>query len=465
MSKYKGKKVAIVGFGLSGVSVAKYMVKQGAKVLVTDMKQKSELAESVNACADLKIEFELGRHNPKTLATSELIVLSPGVPMHSKSLEEAIAARVPFTNEIELAASAIKEPIIGVTGTNGKTTTTTLIGEMFKADGKNPFVGGNIGKPLLDYVSDGQRSDVVVAELSSFQLELTQRLVPAVAVFTNLEPDHLDRYPDLETYARAKRRLLDACDKNSFVVLNYDSPNVAAMAAECPGKILWFTKRDPMTIGGEFAERFVGCYLRPDPQNANASQLVCRVAAKEEIYDLSKLRLFGDHNKENLMAAICAVRVMGVSPRAVQEVINSFGGVPHRLEFVRRKDGVFFFNDSKGTNVMSVQRSLSAFRISPVILIAGGKDKNQDFAPLGPLVREKCKLLILLGEGKERMNRSLGDYAETYLVGTFEEAVLLAYQKSRSGDIILLSPGCASYDMFRNYEERGDYFKKLVNQL
>jgi UDP-N-acetylmuramoylalanine--D-glutamate ligase len=197
MSKYKGKKVSIVGFGISGVSVAKYMAKQGAKVLVTDTKQKSELAESINACADLKIEYELGRHNPKVLATSELVVLSPGIPMNSKALEEAIAARVPLTNEIELAASAIKEPIIGVTGTNGKTTTTTLIGEMFKADGKNPYVGGNIGKPLLDYVSEGQKADVVVAELSSFQLELTQRLVPAVAVFTNLEADHLDRYPDL----------------------------------------------------------------------------------------------------------------------------------------------------------------------------------------------------------------------------------------------------------------------------
>jgi len=460
MSKYKGKKVSIVGFGISGVSVAKYMAKQGAKVLVTDTKQKSELAESINACADLKIEYELGRHNPKVLATSELVVLSPGIPMNSKALEEAIAARVPLTNEIELAASAIKEPIIGVTGTNGKTTTTTLIGEMFKADGKNPYVGGNIGKPLLDYVSEGQKADVVVAELSSFQLELTQRLVPAVAVFTNLEADHLDRYPDLETYARAKRRLLDACDKNSFVVLNYDSPNVAKMAAECPGKILWFTKQDPLAIGGDFSERFVGCYLRAD-----ARQIVCRVTAKEELYDLTQLRLFGDHNKENLMAAICAARVMGVSPRAIQEVINSFKGVPHRLEFVRRKDGVYFFNDSKGTNVMSVQRSLSAFQVSPIILIAGGKDKNQDFGPLGPLVRQKCKLLILLGEGKEKMNRFLGDYAETYLVGTFEEAVLLAYQKSRSGDIILLSPGCASFDMFRNYEERGDYFKKLVTQL
>jgi UDP-N-acetylmuramoylalanine--D-glutamate ligase len=291
-------------------------------------------------------------------------------------------------------------------------------------------------------------------------LELTQKLIPAVALFTNLEEDHLDRYPDMAAYTNAKKSLLRACDKNSFVVLNYDNPNVARFATENQGKLMWFTKRNPMEIGGEFAEQFRGVYY-----NAAAKQIVAKVVGKEEIYDVSQLRLFGDHNKENLMAAICAARAMGVNPKAIQTVISTFRGVPHRLEFVRKKDGVFFFNDSKGTNVMSVQKSLAAFNRNPIILIAGGKDKNMDFAPLQELVRTRCKILILLGEAKEKINRAIGDNAETYLVGTFEEAVLLAYQKSRSGDIILLSPGCASYDMFRNYEERGDYFKKLVNQL
>ncbi|MGZ3709422.1 MAG: Mur ligase family protein, partial [Bdellovibrionota bacterium] len=194
-------------------------------------------------------------------------------------------------------------------------------------------------------------------------------------------------------------------------------------------------------------------------------QIIAKINGKEETYDLTQFRLFGEHNKENLMAAICAARAMGVSPKAIQTVINTFKGVAHRLEFVRKKDGVFFFNDSKGTNVMSVQRSLSSFTSNPIILIAGGKDKGMEFGPLVDLVKKKCKILILLGEAKEKINRAIGDFAETYLVGTFEEAVLLAYQKSRSGDIILLSPGCSSYDMFRNYEERGDYFKKLVAQL
>jgi UDP-N-acetylmuramoylalanine--D-glutamate ligase len=458
--QYKGKKVLIVGFGKSGVSAAKYLAGAGAKVMVTDSKQKSELLESVEACGDLKIEYELGKHNPKTFTSSELIVLSPGVPMTLKPLEEARAAGIPITNEVDLAFEAITEPVIGITGTNGKTTTTMLIGEMCRAGGKKTFVGGNVGKPLLDYVLEGEKADVVVAELSSFQLELTQKLRPAVAVFTNLEPDHLDRYPDMAAYANAKKRLLTACSEESRVVINRDSANLAAFEPDAKGKFLWFTKRDPMRVDPGFAENFSGSYYK-----SAAKQIACRVDGKEEVYDTSRFKLYGEHNRENLMAAILAARSVGVASAAIQQVILDFKGVPHRLEFVRRKDGVYFFNDSKGTNVMSVQKSLSAFTSNPIILIAGGKDKNQEFSPLSELVRQKCKILILLGESKERMNRALGDFAETYLVGTFEEAVLLAFQKSRSGDIILLSPGCSSFDMFRNYEERGDYFKKLVNQL
>ncbi len=460
MSKFKGKKVLVVGFGVSGVAVARYMAKQGAKVTVTDLKQRADLNDAVNACADLKIEYELGKHNSKTFTTSELIVVSPGVPTNIKPLDEAREANVPITNEVDLAAQALKEPLICVTGTNGKTTTTTLIGEMFKADGRKPYVGGNIGKPLIDKATDEVEGDVVVAEASSFQLELIEKLVPAVAVFTNLEEDHLDRYGMMDNYINAKKRLLKCCDRNSFVVLNRDCPIVSRFADETGGKVIWFTKQDPMTQGGDFAERFVGCYYK-----AATRQVIGKFTGKEEVYDISQLRLFGDHNRENLMAAICAARSVGVSPKAIQDVISTFKGVPHRLEFIRKKDGVYFFNDSKGTNVQSVSRALSAFSNNPIVLIMGGKDKGMEFSPLVPLVQKRCKMLILLGEAKEKINRSLGDFADTFLVGTFEEAVLLAFQKSRSGDIILLSPGCASYDMFRNFEERGEYFKKLVAQL
>jgi UDP-N-acetylmuramoylalanine--D-glutamate ligase len=460
MSKYKGKKILVVGFGVSGVSVAKYMAKQGAKVTVTDTKQKSELTDSVNACADLKIEYELGKHNDVSFGTSELVVMSPGVPLNIKPLEATRLANIPITNEIDLAAAALKEPLIAVSGTNGKTTTTTLIGEMFKADNRTAFVGGNIGKPLLDYFTEGLRAEVVVAELSSFQLELTQKVVPAVAVVTNVEPDHLDRYPSYEAYIATKKRLVQACDKNTYVVLNYDNPVTQAFGHECSGRLMWITKKNPISIGGEFAENFNGCYYV-----AAEKKIYAKIFGKEEVYDVSKIRVYGEHNKENFMAAICAARAMGVNPQAIQKTIDEFRGIEHRLEFVRKKDGVFFFNDSKATNPQSQLKAIAAFPANPIILIAGGKDKNFDFTPLAEVVRNRCKLLILMGEAKEKMNRAIGDYAETYLVGTFEEAVLLAFQKSRNGDIILLSPGCSSFDMFRNYEERGDYFKKLVHQL
>lgn len=460
MSKYRNKNVLIVGFGTSGVAVAKYMAKQGAKLVVSDLKQKTELTDSLKACADIKIEYDLGRHTNKFFHTADLIVVSPGVPRSIKPLEEAREMGVAITTEVELAASSLKEPLIAVTGTNGKTTIATMLGEIFKAEGKSVFVGGNIGTPLLDYVTYNHKAEIVVAELSSFQLEMIERMVPAVAVFSNIDQDHLDRYADMDSYIEAKKKLLKVCDRNSYVVLNYDDPVVSKFAQETPGKIFWFTKQNPMQVSGEFAERFQGCYHLP-----GTSVLHAHIQGKKETYDLSKMKILGDHNRENFMAAICAARALGVSSKAIQTVIDNFKGVEHRIEFVRKKDGVYFFNDSKATNVMSVYRSLSAFRKSPIILVAGGKDKEMDFSPLIDLVHKRVKILILLGEAKEKMNRALGDFAETYLVGTFEEAVLLAFQKSRAGDVILLSPGCASYDMFRDYRERGEYFKKLVNQL
>ncbi|MGK5089040.1 UDP-N-acetylmuramoyl-L-alanine--D-glutamate ligase [Bdellovibrionota bacterium FG-2] len=460
MSKFRGKKVLIVGFGKSGVATAKYMSKQGAKVTVTDMKQKSELSESIQACADLKIEYELGKHNSKTFQAAELIVVSPGIPLNTKPLDEAREKNIPITGELELAINALKEPLITITGTNGKTTTTMLIGEMFKADNKAVYVGGNIGQPLLDYVTEGMKCDAVIAEVSSFQIDLLEKCTPATAVFTNLEEDHLDRYSDMSSYVASKKKFLNFCDKNSYVVLNHDDPNIKDFSGDNQGKLIWFTKKNPIQVSGAFAEGFNGAYY-----NSSARQIVAKILGREETYDLTQYRLLGDHNKENLLGAICAARAMGINPKAIQTVINTFKGVPHRLEFIRKKDGVYFFNDSKGTNVMSVKRSLASFMNNPIILIAGGRDKNGDFTVLGDLVKKRCKTIILLGEAKEKINRAVGDLAETYLVGTFEEAVLLAYQKSRSGDIILLSPGCASYDMFRNFEERGDYFRKLVTQL
>lgn len=460
MSKFKGKKVLVVGFGSTGVAVARYMAKQGAKVMVTDLKQRTDLNESLKATADLKLEYELGGHQSATFLSAELIVVSPAVPASIKPLEEARAANVPIVSELELSASLIKEPIIAVSGTTGKSTVAGMLSEMVKADLKTAYVGGSSGHPLIHYVTEGLKNDYVIAEVSPFQLELAEKMVPSVAVFTNIESVMHERFQSFDHYIETLKRLLKLCERNSFVTLNHDNSYLRRFAEESSSKLSWFTKEDPMAVGGDFAENFVGAYFIP-----GSTEVIAKINGREERYDVSKMRVLGEHNKENVMAAVCAARSVGISQKAVQAGINEFRGIEHRLEFIRKKNGVFFFNDSRSLDLSGVSRALMSFKKSPIILIAGGKDNNTEFGGLSEMVRSKCKMLILLGEAKERMNRAIGDFAETYLVGTFEEAILLAYQKSRSGDIILLSPGCPSHDMFRTFEERGEYFKKLVGQL
>ncbi len=459
--KIKGKKFLVVGLGKTGVSATRFILAQGGKVTITDSRTRMELAESIKLLGDLKVEMDLGKHNPKLFTQNDVIVLSPGVPGNIEGLSEARAAGIPIVNDIEIATHFIKAPIIAVTGTNGKTTTTTLIGEMLRNEGKKVFVGGNIGVSALDMLINGETPDAVVLEVSSFQLESMENFKPSIVVLTNLEPDHLDRYPTgVESYYAAKQRILKNADKSTTLILNLDNERSLQWAEQFPGKVLHFTKRDPMTISPQLAEKFKGAYLR-------RPKVVLKGFEKgngEEIIEMILCKLPGDHNRENVMAAALAARAFGATKTSIQKTIDFFKGVPHRLEFLRKKDNVAFYNDSKATNVASVLRSLSSFN-APVILIMGGRDKDQDFTPLMELVKKRVKNLILVGEAKEKINRILGDFSETFLVGTFEEAVLIGFQKSRNGDIVLLAPGCASYDMFRNYEERGDYFKKMVSQL
>ena len=457
MFKFKGKRVLVVGLGKSGQSAARFLHNEGAKVTVTDSKSKAELGDALKNLADLKLEFDLGKHNDKFFKETDYVVLSPGVPASLPEVAAARAAGIPVINDIEIAFHYMKAPIIAITGTNGKTTTTSLISEMLKNDGKNVFTGGNIGTPVLDLVLGNLTPDAIVLELSSFQLETIKDFKPTVAVFTNLEPDHLDRYPQgVESYYVAKRRLLNNADASTILVTNQENDPAARLAETFVGKTYFFTKRNPILVNPATAENFRGAYLsRP--------KMIVKMDT-EETFELMPLKLQGDHNRENLMAAAIAARAVGCSRVGIQKTIETFKGVEHRLEFIRRKDGVSIYNDSKATNVASVMRSLASFN-APIILIAGGRDKDQEFSPLVEVVKKRVKNLILIGEAKEKINRVIGDFSETFLVGTFEEAVLLSYQKSRSGDVILLSPACASYDMFKSYEERGDYFKKLVGQL
>jgi UDP-N-acetylmuramoylalanine--D-glutamate ligase len=452
----KGMKALVIGLGRSGVSATKLLVKKGFKVTVTDELNKSDLKDSLDQLEGYKFKSELGKHVLKTFCDQDFIVISPGVRSDIKPLQQAEKSKVPILSEVEVASQFISEPIIAVTGTNGKTTTSHIISQMIEMGGKRAFLGGNVGVPLSEYPISKEKADIVVAEVSSFQLERSYTFAPHVAVFLNIAPDHLDRHGSFENYIHAKMKLKQNIGPEDYIIHNLRDHKLNQMLASTNCKKLVFTS-DNIANGQTSLDTFQGAYLeRGNLMHLKSSRW------KEHSFNLENAYLKGLHNRENMMAAALASKAVGISNEAIQKVMSQFKPLAHRMEFVAKKNQVYFFNDSKGTNVHSLMRSLESFN-EPVILIAGGKDKGEDFAPLSNSIRNRVKNLILVGEAKEKINRSIGDFTETFIVGTFEEAVYLAYQKSRSGDVVLLSPGCASQDMFKNYEERGNYFKKIVN--
>jgi UDP-N-acetylmuramoylalanine--D-glutamate ligase len=452
-------KALVVGLGRSGIAATKLLCKKGIKVTVTDELNKSDLKDALESLKGFDFELELGKHVLKTFTDNDFIVVSPGVRLDIKPLQQAEKSKIPIISELELASQFISEPIIAVTGTNGKTTTSTMIAEMIQAGGKTVFLGGNIGVPLSEYVLRREKCDWVVAEVSSFQLDTTFSFKPHIAVFLNIAPDHLDRYSAFDDYVKSKMKLKNNMTEDDHLVLNLRDHKLVSTLSNGKPKCLFFTSDSVEKIPAHLVERFHGAYLQPPATiQLKASRW------KDHSFPVAATLLRGVHNKENMMAALLAAKLAGVSNEAIQKVFLSFKPLPHRMEFVARKNQVTFYNDSKGTNVHSLLRSLESFD-EPVILIAGGRDKGEDYATLGPIIRHHVKNLILVGEAKEKINRAIGDFSETFLVGTFEEAVYLAYQKSRSGDVILLSPGCASQDMFKNYEERGNYYKRIVSSF
>lgn len=453
----KRLRALVVGLGRSGVAATKLLCKKGYKVTVTDELNKTDLKDALEALEPYEFKAELGKHVLKTFSEQDLIVVSPGVRLDIKPLQHAEKAGVPIISEIELASQYISEPIIAVTGTNGKSTTVSLIAEMIRAAGKTVFLGGNIGTPLSEYPLKREKADWVVVEVSSFQLDTSRQFKPHVAVILNVAPDHLDRYPSFDDYAAAKVKLQANLTEEDYLVTNLRDAKLNALLAPTKAKVLHFTSEPPAKWSAGLAEKFQGAYL-PAP----ATLQLKAARWKDHAFPVSESLLRGIHNRENMLAALLAAKLAGASNEAIQKTLLGFKPLPHRMEYVGRKNSVYFYNDSKGTNVHSLMRSLESFN-EPVILIAGGRDKGEDYGPLAPSIRRHVKNLILVGEAKEKLNRAIGDFSETFLVGTFEEAVYLAYQKSRSGDVILLSPGCASQDMFKNFEERGDYFKKIVS--
>lgn len=457
LSDIKGKRILIVGLAKTGVSMAHFLHSQGAEVTVSDHKSKAELLNHLEKLEGIPIKLELGGHTPKTFLAQDLIILSPGVPPHLKIFDYAKNQGVPVTGDLEFCAQFVKEPMIAVTGTNGKSTTSHLIYTFLKESGKKVWLGGNYGEPLSDYLRKGEKADVLVVEVSSFMLEHVEKFNPKNIVFMNLAENHLDRYRSMEDYVNAKRKVFLNVNQSTTSILNADDNAVVELA------------RDPMVQRGRIFYFSRKATLEPQIMNIGGSvaikdQLKVRTGPEIQYFSVANTKMRGNHAQENIMAAVLAAREHGASSEDIQRVIETYKGMPHRLEYVRRVGGVEFYNDSKATNVHAVMRALDAFDEN-VILIMGGKDTNLNYAPLRERIQRKVKSLILVGEAKERINRDIGDYSETFLIGTFEEAVLISYQKSRIGDTVLLSPGASSFDMFDSYVERGNYFKELVMQF
>jgi UDP-N-acetylmuramoylalanine--D-glutamate ligase len=443
-----GKKVLVVGMARTGIATAKFLQAKGSLVTTTEVKPEEEMKEAVEELKGMELSTEWGGHRTETFLQQDIIVVSPGVDLNIEPIQEAIQRGVRLISEIELACHFIHVPIIAVTGTNGKTTTTLLLGEMLKEDGRKVGVGGNVGEPLILFADGRDRWEVLVAEISSFQLEAIEDFRPRISVLLNITEDHLDRYLSYDAYIEAKLRIFANQNSEDLAVLNRDDPIVMRFNEKVKAKTFFFSLMEKLDQG----------------VFSNGQTIFLRLGKRREEYSLAKAPLKGIHNVENMVAAVAAATSFGCSKEAIQSVLDRFKGLEHRVEFVREIGGVRFYNDSKGTNVGSVVKSLQSFS-EPVILIAGGKDKNGDLSPLKEWIQKRVKHLILIGEAKERMNRKLGGLTHTVMAKTMEEAVLLAHQKAKAGEIVLLSPACSSFDMFKDYKERGKVFKETVFKL
>jgi UDP-N-acetylmuramoylalanine--D-glutamate ligase len=441
----RGKKVMVLGLARTGQSTARFLAQEGAIVLVSDLRPAADLDPELNALAGLPIAYHLGGEDLNWLEGVDMVVPSPGVPMNNLLLQAAGRRGIEIISEIELAFRSLSLPLIAITGTNGKSTTTTLIGEILKANGTKTFVGGNLGMPLIGCGPDDW--DWGVVEVSSFQLEWIKWFRPRIAVLLNISEDHLDRYPDLAAYANAKQRIFAAQNEKDTAILNRDDSRVWSMRQQLRSQVV--------SIG--FSEVRNGVFAEPDA-------IVWRDGQVEERFSLTAVKIKGVHNVENMMAAIAATKAVGVGYAVIQKTLESFPGLEHRLEFVREKDGVRYFNDSKGTNVGAVEKSLASFS-EPVILIAGGVDKGGDYGPLQKCIRQRVRRLVLFGAAKDIIAQALGHLTEAVIVQDLPAAVADAAAHAQSGDVVLLSPACSSFDMFRNYAERGKAFKSLVHAL
>jgi UDP-N-acetylmuramoylalanine--D-glutamate ligase len=443
-----GQNILVVGLARSGVAAAEFLASRGARVTVNDAQPESELKDAT-ALREKGIEIIAGSHPAGLFEKSDLIVASPGVPLALEPFRRARAAGVPIIGEVELAARFLRGRLIGVTGSNGKTTTTTLIGELLKNAGLPVRVGGNIGTPLISLVADSQENGFTVAELSSFQLEAVEQLHLFAAVLINITPDHLDRYQSLEEYAAAKANIFRNQTQEDVAVLNADDERVSRMGGLSEARVVFFSRR---------RELEEGVFLRDD-------EIVNRSQGRDQVLMARReIPLRGDHNLENVMSSLAVGLACGAARASMRETVRAFRGVEHRLEFVDEIGGVKFYNDSKATNVDAALKSLEAFP-GGLIVILGGKDKGSDYSPLARLLRERGEHVILIGAAAEKIAAALGAAVKIQRAPTLEEAVVTAYRLSEPGNVVLLAPACASFDMFANYEQRGRVFKETVRKV
>jgi UDP-N-acetylmuramoylalanine--D-glutamate ligase len=445
----QGKHVLVVGLARSGLSVAHALARRGAVVTVTDRKPPAQFCDVLPQLLKDKVGLELGLQRTETFLAHEMIVISPGVPWDLPQLQAARDKGIPVYPEVEAASWFLEGTLVGITGSNGKTTTTALLGDMLKASGFPTFVGGNIGNALSSAVDHALPGTKFVTELSSFQLEGIHDFDPHVAVMLNLSPNHLDRHPNLEAYAQAKRQIFRNQRGQDYAVLNADDPWVAGLQATVPSRPVLFSRQRELPSGV-----FV-----------SAGKIYYRVRHLERVlFETRDVNLRGDFNLEDVLAATTAACVLGADFAAIRQAVRAFQAVEHRLEFVREVEGVDFYNNSKATSVDATLKSLGAFERG-VHLIMGGKDKGAPYTPLLPFIKDRVREILLIGAAAPVIAKQLAGSTELVLAGDLSSAVYEAFTRSRPGDTVLLAPACSSFDQFKDFEERGRVFKELVKQL
>jgi UDP-N-acetylmuramoylalanine--D-glutamate ligase len=438
----------VVGLGTSGYWAARWLAEEGASVTVSDIKETSQLDPDVlNELRGLGVTLETGGHHKETFLSADAIVLSPGAPLETPFIRAALQNKIPIMGEMELASQHVNAPMIAVTGTNGKTTVTTFLGQMLENAGYDVFVGGNIGTPLTAYLAQRKKADYLVMEISSFQLDTIQHFSPEISIILNISPDHLDRYADYQAYIRSKLKIFENQGNGQTIILNADDPVLANVAPP---------KETTLFRYGLKKREGISAFIEN-------GEMISAVNGKTR-FNLKTFSLSGSHNLENLLAIVLAGCALDLAPASIQKTIDEFKGLPNRLEYTNRVNGIRFFNDSKATNVDAAIRAVESFD-NPLILIAGGRHKGSNYQPLVQACRGNIKGAVFMGEAASLLAEAFKHEIPFSLADDMKDAVSKAYGLAQSGDIVLLAPACASFDMFRNYDHRGRVFKAAVEDL